>query len=226
MNRSHFNRPSQLANLTPDIVKREVLYFIGTVLATVIAENLNYRRRNKMKLCGLDFETANFCNGSICAVGAALIENGVTIERLEYLIKPHQSMDYISPFCQDIHGIAYEDLRESPEFPEIWQRVRQLLVSADSVVIHNAPFDLRHLYNVLEIYNLPSVSFHYLCSLKLCRHHLPELPGHGLADMAEHFGITFQHHDALEDAETCAKIASLLEIPENFICRFEYLPNA
>ena len=73
---------------------------------------------------------------------------------------------------------------------------------------------------------MPSVSFHYLCSLKLCRHHLPELPGHGLADMAEHFGITFQHHDALEDAETCAKIASLLEIPENFICRFEYLPNA
>ena len=179
-----------------------------------------------MKLCGLDFETANFCNGSICAVGAALIENGVTIERLEYLIKPHQSMDYISPFCQDIHGIAYEDLRESPEFPEIWQRVRQLLVSADSVVIHNAPFDLRHLYNILEIYNLPSVSFRYLCSLKLCRHHLPELSGHGLADMAEHFGITFQHHDALEDAETCAKIASRLKIPENFICRFEYLQNA
>ena len=41
--------------------------------------------------------------------------------------------------------------------------------------------------------------------------------------MAEHFGITFQHHDALEDAETCAKIASRLKIPEIFICRFEYL---
>ena len=178
-----------------------------------------------MKLCGLDFETANFCNGSICAVGAALIENGITIERLEYLIKPHKSMDYINHICQDVHGIAYEDLRECPEFPEIWQRVRQLLVSADSVVIHNAPFDLLHLHNVLEIYNLPSVSFRYLCSLKLCRHHLPELSGHGLADMAEHFGITFQHHDTLEDAETCAKIASRLKIPENFICRFEYLPN-
>ena len=179
-----------------------------------------------MKLCGLDFETANFCNGSICAVGAALIENGVTIERLEHLIKPHKSVDYMSNFCRDVHGIAYEDLRECPEFPEIWQRVRQLLVSADSVVIHNAPFDLRHLHNVLGIYNLPSVSFRYLCSLKLCRHHLPELSGHGLADMAEHFGITFQHHDALEDAETCAKIASQLEIPENFICRFEYLQDA
>ena len=178
-----------------------------------------------MKLCGFDFETANFCNGSICAVGAALIENGVTIERLEYLIKPHQSVDYISPFCQDIHGIAYEDLRESPEFPEVWQSVRLLLVSADCVVIHNAPFDLRHLHKVLEIYNLPSVSFRYLCSVKLCRYHFPEQPKHGLADMAEKFGITFQHHDALEDAETCAKIASRLKIPENFICRFEYLPN-
>ena len=179
-----------------------------------------------MKLCGLDFETANSCNGSICSVGVAIVENGEVLERKEYLIKPHKSLDWMSIFCRDVHGISYEDLRESPEFPEIWQCVRQLLVSADCVVIHNAPFDLRHLHKVLEIYNLPSISFHYLCSLKLCRYHLPELSGHGLADMAEHFGITFQHHDALEDAETCAKIASQLKIPENFICRFEYLPNA
>ena len=179
-----------------------------------------------MKLCGLDFETANFCNGSICAVGAALIENGITIERREYLIKPHKSVDYMSNFCRDVHGISYEDLRESPEFPEIWQCVRQLLVSADCVVIHNAPFDLRHLHNVLSLYHLPSVSFDYVCSLRLCRYHFPEAHSHSLNCMADMFGITFQHHDALEDAETCAKIASLLEIPENFICRFEYSGNA
>ena len=179
-----------------------------------------------MKLCGLDFETANFCNGSICAVGAALIENGITIERLEYLIKPHKSMDYINHTCQDVHGIAYEDLRESPEFSQIWQRVRQLLVSADCVVIHNAPFDLRHLHNVLSLYHLPSVSFDYVCSLQLCRYHFPEAHSHSLNCMADMFGITFQHHDALEDAETCAKIASLLKIPENFICRFAYSGNA
>jgi DNA polymerase III epsilon subunit-like protein len=44
--------------------------------------------------------------------------------------------------------------------------------------------------------------------------------------MAEKFGITFEHHDALEDAETCAKIASRLKIPENLISRFEYSGNA
>ncbi len=177
-----------------------------------------------MKLCGLYFETANSCCGSICAAGAALLENGTVIERREYLVKPHRSMDYINKFFRDIHGIAYEDLRESPEFPEIWQSVKQLIISADCVVIHNAKFDLRHLRKVLELYRLPAFSFNCLCSAKLCRHHFPELPRHGLADMAEHFGITFQHHDALEDAETCAKIASQLEIPENFIRRFEYSP--
>ena len=178
-----------------------------------------------MKLCGLDFETANSCNGSICAVGAALLKNGVVLERREYLVKPHKTVDYMSKFCRDVHGITYEDLRESPEFSEVWQSVKLLLISADCVVIHNAPFDLRHLYNILSLYNLPSVSFDYVCSLKLCRYHFPELPYHSLADMAEKFGITFQHHDALEDAETCAKIASHLEIPENFICRFEYSHN-
>ena len=178
-----------------------------------------------MKLCGLDFETANSCHGSICSVGVAIVENGEALKRKEYLIKPHKSLDWMSKFCRDVHGITYEDLRESPEFSEVWQSIKQLLISVDCVVIHNASFDLRYLRNVLSLYHLPSVSFNYVCSLQLCRYHFPELLHHGLADMAEKFGITFQHHDALEDAETCAKIASQLEIPENFICRFEYLPN-
>ena len=97
-----------------------------------------------MKLCGLDFETANSCSGSICAVGAALLEDGIVLERLEYLVKPHKSVDYMSKFCRDVHGISYDDLRKSPKFPEIWHNVKNLLLSADCVVIHNAPFDLRH----------------------------------------------------------------------------------
>ena len=121
--------------------------------------------------------------------------------------------------------LSYEDLRESPEFSEVWQSVKTMLTSADCVVIHNAPFDLRHLHNILSLYHLPSVSFDYVCSFQLCRHHFPDAHSHSLNCMADMFGITFQHHDALEDAETCVKIASHLEIPENFICRFEYLPN-
>ena len=179
-----------------------------------------------MKLCGLDFETANSCNGSICSVGVAVVKNGEVLARKEYLIKPHKSLDWMSQFCRDIHGISYEDLRESPEFSEVWQSVKTMLISADCVVIHNAPFDLRHLYNVLLLYKLSSVSFDYVCSLQLCRYHFPYAHSHTLDRMADMFGITFQHHDVLEDAETCAKIASRLKIPENFIRRFEYSANA
>ena len=179
-----------------------------------------------MKLCGLDFETANSCNGSICSVGVAIVENGEVLERKEYLIKPLKSLDWMSIFCRDIHGITYDDLRESPEFSEVWHSVKTMLLAADCVVLHNAPFDLRHLRNILSLYNLPSVSFDYICSLQLCRYHFPEAHSHSLNCMSERFGITFQHHDALEDAETCAKIASQLEIPENFIYRFEYPGNA
>ena len=96
----------------------------------------------------------------------------------------------MSKFCRDIHGIYYEDLRESPEFTEVWQSVKQLLISADCVVIHNAPFDLRHLRNILSLYNLPSVSFDYICSLQLCRYHFPEAHSHSLNCMADMFGIS------------------------------------
>ena len=34
---------------------------------------------------------------------------------------------------------------------------------------------------------------------------VPEANSHGVNCMADMFGITFQHHDALEDAESCAK---------------------
>ena len=77
-----------------------------------------------MKLCGLDFETANFKSGSVCSVGAAMLVDGVVLERRDFLVKPHKSVDYMSNFCSEVHGITYEDLRESPEFPEIWQSVR------------------------------------------------------------------------------------------------------
>ena len=178
-----------------------------------------------MQLCGLDFETANPCSGSICAVGVAVIENGVVIKQQEHLIKPHKSIDFMNQKCQEVHGISYEDLRESPEFYEVWQGIRESLISADYVVIHNALFDLRHLRKVLELYNLSSTSFNYLCSVKLCRYHFPELDTYGLSAMAEKFNIEFRHHDALEDAETCAKIASQLEIPKNLICRFDFIAN-
>ena len=72
-----------------------------------------------MILAGLDFETANPCNGSICAVGATLLQDGQGIAEREWLVRPHPTRSRFFPGFTSIHGIYPEDVREAPEFWEI-----------------------------------------------------------------------------------------------------------
>ena len=178
-----------------------------------------------MKLAGLDFETANQHFGSICSAGCAVLEDGEIVEKGEWLIRPHRRLDRMHGACYAVHGISWYDLRDAPEFSAVWPVLRRMLVNADAVVMHNAPFALGHLRGVLTLYGLPSVSFDYACSLALSRAFLPELESHALDAVAAHFGIEFCHHDALEDAAACAAVAHRLGIPENFLRRFDYSPD-
>ena len=114
-----------------------------------------------MKLAGLDFETANDKNGSICAAGCAVLDNGVLTERKEWLVYPHIGYRWMCPDFTKIHGISYWDVCDCSEFDHIWPELQRMLLSADCVVIHYAPFDLRHLRSVLSLYELPPVEFDY-----------------------------------------------------------------
>ncbi|MPM90042.1 DNA polymerase III PolC-type [bioreactor metagenome] len=151
-----------------------------------------------------------------------MIENGKLTDRREWLIRPHRSLDWLLPQFTDIHGIDYYQLRGCPEFCEVWTLMANFIHSGDLVVIHNASFDLAHLRAVLGLYKLPSFSFEYVCSLRLCRQLFPEMESHSLDKMAERFQLAFTHHDALEDATVCASIVSHTGIPENSRKRFEY----
>ncbi len=173
-----------------------------------------------MKLAGLDFETANTRNGSICAAGCAILEDGIVTESREWLIRPHKGYRWMCPDFTEIHGLTYWDVCNCAEFACIWPELEQMLTSADCVIIHNAPFDLRHLRSVLELYEMPPVSFDYADSVVICRHLFPEMPSHSLDAMAERFGITFQHHNALEDATACASIIAQTGIPEGYLRHF------
>ena len=173
-----------------------------------------------MKLAGLDFETANGKNGSICAAGCAVLENGVVTERHGWLICPHEGYRWMQPDFTDIHGIHYWDVCKCQELPAVWPEMQRMLLTADCVVIHNAPFDLRHLRSVLELYELTPVEFEYVDSLEISRKLFPEMPSHSLDAMADHFGIVFQHHDALDDAMACASIIAKTGIPDGCLKHF------
>ena len=55
--------------------------------------------------------------------------------------------------------------------------------------------------------------------------HLPDLPSHTLDSVAAHFGFTFKHHDALDDAIACARIVANTGLQKKFIRKFEFSPN-
>ncbi len=173
-----------------------------------------------MKLAGLDFETANGKSGSICAAGCAILDDGKLTEHREWLVCPPKGFRWMRPDFTEIHGLSYWDVCNCAEFWGIWPELERMLLSADCVVLHNAPFDLGHLRSVLSIYALPPVEFDYVDSLVISRKLFPELPSHSLDAMAENFGIVFQHHDALEDAMACASIIARTGIPDGYVRHF------
>ncbi|MBQ4481460.1 MAG: hypothetical protein II943_12575 [Victivallales bacterium] len=173
-----------------------------------------------MRLAGLDFETANGKLGSICAVGCAILDTGAVMERKEWLVCPHHGYRWMREDFTEIHGITYWDVCNCGEFDCIWPDLRRMLLSADCVAIHNASFDLGHLRSVLALYELPSVEFDYVDSLMISRRLFPEMPSHSLDMMAERFGITFRHHNALEDATACASIVARMGVPDGFLRHF------
>jgi len=175
-----------------------------------------------MKLTGLDFETANCNRGSICAVGCAVLEDGIVTDKREWLVRPHKSLDYVTAACYNVHGIGWYDLREAPEFPEIWPVLSGMLSSADLVVIHNASFDLKHLRAVLELYHLPAIRFPYVCSLAVSRERFPEMESHSLDSVASYFDHHFEHHDALEDAIACAAILFQMKFEKKYEKLFDF----
>ena len=175
-----------------------------------------------MKIIGLDFETANHNAGSICSAGVAVIQDGCLTDSREWLVRPHASLDWMLPEFSEIHGICYYDLRNAPDFFAVWPALKTFLTSGDCVAIHNAPFDLRHLEAVLDLYKLPSTAFDYVCTLAASRQIFPELPSHSLDAVAGYLGHVFHHHDALEDAVASATILAQIKNPESFQKRFEY----
>jgi DNA polymerase-3 subunit epsilon len=120
----------------------------------------------------------------------------------------------MNPYCTAVHRLTWEDIKNAPEFTEVWPAMRDFILQGDCVVIHNAVFDLRHLRAALALYTLPGIQFPYLCSLKTSRKALPDLGSHKLDVVAQHLGFTFKHHDALEDAIACAKIIAHVGVPE------------
>ncbi|MDE0418096.1 MAG: 3'-5' exonuclease [bacterium] len=153
-------------------------------------------------ICAIAFETADPGRDSACAVGAVLVRQGRIADRYQQLIRPpRRSFEFTY-----VHGLTWADVRDSPAFGDMWPDLRKFVDDAGFLVAHNAGFDRSVLEACCAAADVapPELAFH--CTVQMARRTW-NLPSASLPAVCRHLGIPLNHHDALSDAEACARIA-------------------
>ena len=150
----------------------------------------------------IDFETADYERDSACAVGAVLVENGRITERYHQLIRPPRT-EFVFTY---IHGLTWNDVRDSPTFGQMWPTLDDFIDKAEYLVAHNAPFDRGVLLACCKAAKIVPPRHQFLCTVQMARSKW-NLPSAKLPIVCNHLRIPLDHHNALSDAEACAKIA-------------------
>ena len=157
----------------------------------------------------IDVETANREPSSICSIGAVKVVDGVIVDRRYSLVCPEP--EWYSRYNTAVHGLTEEDTWDAPNFSQVWTDWTDWIGDMP-LVAHNARFDNSCINAACGIYGLESPQ-DFLCTLKAARKSIPRgmCPSKSLGALCEFFGIPLDnHHNALADAEACAKLAIIL----------------
>jgi DNA polymerase III subunit epsilon len=158
----------------------------------------------------IDFETASRSRVSACSIGIIRVENFQIVEKAHFLIRP------VEPEFEFtyIHGIRWKDVANEPTFGELWPKMEPFLKGAEAIAAHNASFDQGVLYACCDVYGIERPSHKFLCTVQLARQtwqlHPTKLP-----NVCEYLNIPLEHHQALSDAEACARIVIAAKASSN-----------
>jgi len=156
----------------------------------------------------IDVETANHIPTSICAIGAVKVINGNISDCFYHLVKPEPNW-YIKKFSEEIHGIYPNDTCNEPLFNQIWLELAEFIGDLP-LVAHNKSFDERCIRETCRHYNIEFPKNKFYCTLNKARQEIPRslCNSYTLPNVCQYLDIPFNnHHNALADAEACAKIA-------------------
>jgi DNA polymerase-3 subunit epsilon len=113
-------------------------------------------------------------------------------------------------------GITEQMVAEAPRFHEVADRVSQE-IRGRVFVAHNAAFDWRFMgWEMQQATGMAPVG-RTLCTVRLARKLLPELPSRNLDSLTHYFGVEIEHrHRALDDAVATARVLiRLIEMLED-----------
>lgn len=158
-----------------------------------------------MDFITIDFETATADRDSPCEIGLTFVENNQIKDVKSWLIKPSY-FPFFDNFNMSIHGITPNDVKDSPEFGDLWTEIKPL-IEGQFLIAHNAGFDMSVLRRTLEFYQIPFPELQYSCSYIFSKKVWEGLPAYDLKTLCRHNSIPLDHHRASNDSEATAKLS-------------------
>lgn len=156
-----------------------------------------------MDFIAIDIETANADLCSICQIGLARFQGGEAVQWHAFLVDPR---DYFDPINVSIHGITASDVAGAPSFTALFPTLTGIL--GNSIVVHHTAFDRVAICRAAAKHAMPALTCSWIDSARVARRTWERFSrsGYGLANLAMELGITFKHHDAVEDAHAAGLI--------------------
>jgi DNA polymerase III subunit epsilon len=175
---------------------------------TLLHPPMPQRPNGPFRFCALDVETANHDRGSICQIGLAYVRLDNSIETWVTYVNPRTSHWVFS----GLHGITNQTVQTSPDIGSVLTALEHAL--AGITIYQHSGFDRSAIRAACEGLGRNEPNWSWANSVSVARRAWPELKGrggHGLASLKSHLGLTFDHHDAGEDARAAAEVVLLAE---------------
>jgi DNA polymerase-3 subunit epsilon len=150
----------------------------------------------------IDFETADRFRDSACSVAIVRVENECRVDQRATLLRPPRPSEDFT----HIHGITLEAQNAAPLLADVWPTLLPLFDGVAFIVAHNASFDLSVMRATWAAAGLAMPSLPWGCTVDMARRLWPQSPDHKLDTLCRRFRIPLKHHDALSDAEACARL--------------------
>jgi DNA polymerase-3 subunit epsilon len=156
-----------------------------------------------MDFVAFDVETANPDFSSICQIGVVAFKDGKILDTWESLVNPE---DYFDEINVSIHGINERSVRNAPKWISVHEQLAQWFQG--QIVVSHTPFDRIALTRASEKNGVQPHICTWLDTSRVVRRAWPAFAqnGYGLANVAKHFKIVFEHHNAKEDARVAGEI--------------------
>ncbi len=154
----------------------------------------------------VDVETTGGSPGTghrVTEVAAVCVEGGEVRETFSTLVNPDRR---IPSMITSLTGITEAMVAGAPRFHQVVDDLLPLL-EGRVFVAHNAAFDWRFVSSEVERCTGTVLGGRQLCTVKLARKLLPQLPSRSLDGLALFYGLEIEsRHRALDDAVATAKV--------------------